>query len=136
MTSRNERVLKLYGFLDRAAARLPDFFLPKAKGVLLAEADLLRAVELPLWLDYPLGWSMLDTNWGRSHDRKLEVAKLGEYWFVGRRTGWDAEVSETVVESFGQVPVCSRAVRDAMLIAEHCHPEVRLPIGAHWLKFD
>ena len=95
----------------------------------------MRAIELPLWSDYPLGSTMVDEVRGQSHDRKLEVAKLGEYWFIGRR-GKDHEVSETVVEAFGAVPICTRTTRDAMLLAEHCQPEVRLPIGACWAKFN
>ena len=57
MISNDESALQLLRFVDRDDARLPGFFLPKANGVVVAEADLLRAVELPLWLDYPVGWS-------------------------------------------------------------------------------
>ncbi len=129
-----KRAPEIIRFVDRDEARLPDFFLPKAIGVIVAEPEFIRAIELPLWSDYPIGWSMVDEVRGQSHHCKLEVAKLGEYWFIGRK-GRDLEVSETVVESFEAAPICARTPRDAMLVAEHCHPEVRLPIGARWLKF-
>ncbi len=121
-------------FVDRDKARLPDFFLRGAKGVVVAGAGLLRAAELPLWLDCPLGWSTVDENCGRSCGGELEVARLGDYWFIGRM-GQDETISETVVEAFGQVPICARACGDAMLLAEHCHPSLHLPIGAQWVKF-
>jgi hypothetical protein len=118
-----------YCFVDRDAARMPDFFLPNSPGVLVMETDFIGT-------DLPKGWTLVDTNRGKSHDGKLEVAKLGEYWFIGRRReDWDA-VSETVVEAFGQVPICTRTCCDAMLLAEHCHPEVNLPVGAHWIGFE
>jgi len=134
MTSNDEKAPQLFRFVNREDAKLPDFFLPKATGLLVAEADLLQAVILPFWLDYPVGWSMLDAHRGQSHDGKLEVAKLGHYWYIGRRRGRDEPVSETVVEAFGQVPICTRTCFDAMLVAEHCHPEVNLPLGAHWMR--
>ena len=109
MTTVIENELQLYRFVDRDEARLPDFFLPKAIGVIVAGPEFMRAIELPLWSDYPIGWSMVDEVRGQSHDRKLEVAKLGEYWFIGRR-GKDHEVSETVVEAFGAVPMARRVV--------------------------
>jgi len=134
MTTVIEKEPRLIRCFDRDEAQLPDFFLPKAKGVVVAEPEFIRANELPLWSDYPIGWSMVDEVRGQSHDGNLEVAKLGEYWFIGRR-GKEYEVSETVVESFGGAPICARTPRDAMLLAEQCHPEVHLPIGARWTKF-
>jgi hypothetical protein len=135
MISSDEKAPQLYCFVDRDDAKLARFFLPKAIGVLVAEADFLRAIELPLWLDYPMRWTMLDTNWGQSHDGKLEVAKLGEYWFIGRRGRNQITVSETVVEAFVQVPIGTPTCCDAMLVAEHCRSEVvNLPVGAHWIK--
>lgn len=126
---------KFYCYVDRYAARVPHFFLPEAPGVLVAGADLLGA-ELPLWLDYPVGWTLVDVNRGKSHDGKLEIAMLGgEYWFIGRNADRDLRISETVVEAFGKVPICARTCRDAMMLAEHCHPEIRLAIGAAWVKF-
>jgi hypothetical protein len=134
MTTGIQKEPLLVRCVDRDEARLPDFFLPEAVGVIVAEPEFMRAIELPLWSDYPLGWSMTDEVRGQSHDCNLEVTKLGEYWFVGRK-GKDHEISETVVEAFGAAPICTRTPRDAMLLAQHSHPEVRLPIGAHWLKF-
>ena len=78
---------------------------------------------------------MLDYNRGKSTEGKLEVAKLGEYWFIGRRDSEYDEVKETIVEVFGKALICARTPCEAMLIAEYCHPEVRLPIGAGWVKF-
>jgi hypothetical protein len=124
-----------YCFIDRSVARVPDFFLPKAPGVLVMETDFLKA-EVPLWLDYPVGWTLVDRNRGKSRDGKLEVAQLGEFWFIGRRTDPYSHVSETVVEAFGEVPVCTRTCQDAMMLAERCHPEVALPIGACWIRFE
>ena len=131
----DETKQQLICFVDRHEAQFPDFLLLKATGVIVPGPDFLRAVELPLWIDYPLGWNMVDAIRGRSHDGKLEVAKLGEYWFVGRRE-WDFDVvTETIVEPFGQNPIGTRTSLEAMLVAEHCHPAMRLPIGAKWHHF-
>ncbi len=135
MTTIIDKKPPLFRCVDRHVARLPDFFLPKAENVIVVEPEFLRVIQLPIWSDYPLGWSMVDIIRGRSHDGKLEVAKLGEYWVIGRTDQDNLEVMETVIEFFGAAPICSRTPRDAMLIAESCHPEVHLPIGARWTRF-
>jgi len=108
MTTVIEKEPQLIHCVDRDEARLPDFFSSKAIGVTVAEPEFMRAIELPLWSDYPLGWSMVDEVRGRSHDGKPEVAKLGEYWFIGRK-GKDHEISETVAlarRGYGGVTRC------------------------------
>jgi len=125
-----------YCFVERRAAKLPDFFLPDAPGVIVLETDFLKE-ELPLWLDYPVGWTLVDWNRGKSHHGKLEVANLGEYWFIGQRyDDYHTKITKTVVEAFGNVPICARTSQEAMMLAERCNQDVcRLSIGALWLEF-
>jgi len=122
--------------VDRHDARLPDFFAARATAVIVATPDLLHAFELAIWLDYPLGWTMVSENRGRSQNGKLEVAKLGLYWFIGRRQSDFEPIRETIVESFGQAPICTHRPCEAMLVAEGCHASLlRFSIGAQWVRF-
>jgi hypothetical protein len=61
---------------------------------------------------------MVSENRGRSQNGKLEVAKLGLYWFIGRRQSDFEPIRETIVESFGQAPICTHRPCEAMLVAE------------------
>jgi hypothetical protein len=134
MEPTDETAPGLFRCVDRVEARLPDFFLPQAPGVIVAGADFLCAPKPPLSSDHAIGWSMVDVNRWRSHDRALEVAKLGEYWFIGRRELY-GEITDTIVEAFGQTPICTRLPQDAIIVAERCNPDVNLPIGATWIRF-
>ena len=126
--------------VDRDVARLPDFFVPRATVVNVAEPDLLHDFEFAIWLDYPLGWTMVSKNRGRSQNGMLEVAKLGLYWFIGRRRQYDFEpITETIVEPLGPVPapICTQTPCEAMLVAERCYSSLlQFPIGVQWAKFD
>jgi hypothetical protein len=122
-------------FIDRRAAKLPDFFLPFAAGVIVAGDDLMRAAELSHGPHRKLNWRLMDNNWGTSADGDLEVAKLGDYWFIARK-GDDLRASETLVEAFGRVPVGTTRCRDAMLLAEYCSPKVGRLFPGHWMKFQ
>jgi hypothetical protein len=123
--------------VDRHDARLPDFFAPRATAVIVAGSELLQAFELAIWLDYPLGWTMVSEIRGRSQNGKLEVAKLGLYWFIGRRQSDCQPISETIVEAFGQAPMCTHTPCAAMLAAEGCDANLlRFSIGMQWARFD
>jgi len=135
MAATDETIPELYRCVDRAEASLPDFFLPQAPGVIVASADFLRATKPSLSPDHGTGWSMVDVNRWQSHDSALEVAKLGEYWFIGRRELY-GKITDTIVEAFGRAPICTRSSSDAIIVAERCHPEVHLPIGAKWVRFE
>ena len=115
--------------VDRDVARLPDFFVPRATVVNVAESDLLHDSELAIWLDYPLGWSMVSETRGRFQNGMLEVAKLGLYWFIGRRQHDFEPITETIVEPFGPAPICTQTACEAMLVAGYCHPAMHLPVG-------
>jgi hypothetical protein len=122
--------------VDRNDAHLPDFFASRATAVIVAGPDLLHAFEFPIWLDYPLGWTMVSENRGRSQNGKLEVAKLGLYWFIGRGQSDSEPIRETIVEAFGQAPICTRTPCEAMLVAEGCHASLLcFSIGAQWARF-
>jgi hypothetical protein len=130
-----KRAPEIIRFVDRDEAKLPDFFLPRANGVVVAGMDLMRAAELSHGPDRKLDWRMMDANWAQSLHGDLEVAKFGNHWFIGRK-GRDLIISETLVEAFGKIPVCTPTSRDAMLLAEYCHPEVGWPLPGHWMKFQ
>jgi hypothetical protein len=124
-----------FRFVVRDQARLPDFFLPEAEGVAVAGTDLMRAAELSHGPHRKLRWRMMNENWGRSADGDLEVAKLGDYWFITRKRG-DLKASETLVEAFGRAPFCTAECRGAMLLAEYCNPKVGRLLPGHWMKIQ
>lgn len=132
----NPTTTKTYDqFVDRDEAKLPDFFLPRANAVVVAGMGLMRVAELSHGPHRKLDWRMMDANWAQSLHGDLEVAKLGDYWFIGRK-GRDVRISETIVEAFGQIPICTHTCRDAMLLAEYCRPKVGWPLSGHWMKFQ
>ena len=122
-------------FVDRDEAKLPDFFLPRADGVVVAGMHLMRVAELSHGPYRKLDWRMMDANWAQSLHGDLGVAKLGDHWFIGRK-GCDVRISEILVEAFGERPVCTPSCRDAMLLAEYCHPKVGRPLPGFWMKFQ
>lgn len=126
----------LFVCVDRNEARLPNFFCSQAPVAIVLGSEMLGPLQLPIWLDYPVGWTMVAENRGRSERGKLEIAKLGLYWFVGRRLSEFEIITETIVEAFGHAPICAHTPCDAMLIAEGFHlASESFSIGAGWEKF-
>ena len=130
-------------FIDRTEALLPEFFPREAKGAVVAGPDLIRELE-----DYPdshesWGWeASIDGNaFRRSYvdrsslpaiiDGELKIERGGGFWYIRRE--FDPERNQALVVAFENVPICTRTFRDAIRLAEHCHPETRAPMAGFWL---
>jgi hypothetical protein len=125
-------------FIDRADANLPEFFHEYAKGALIAGPDLIRRSE-----DYSdsyesWGWerSIDGTAFRRASpiiDGELNITQRGDFWYIYRENKLDG-TPQALVVAFEDVPICTRTFRDAIRLAEHCHPIARAPMPGYWLN--
>jgi hypothetical protein len=128
-------------FIDRAEANLPEFFPKEAKGAVVAGPDLIR--ELEDYSDSHESWSW-DASVDNAHfrcgyvdrddpnvDGELDIIQQAEFWYIYRV--FDPCRTQALVVAFENVPVCTRTFRDAIRLAEHCHPETRAPMAGFWL---
>jgi hypothetical protein len=133
-------------FMDRAQANLPPFFPAEAKGAVVAGPDLIRELE-----DYSnsyesWGWeaSVDGTAFRRGYvdrnfppkiiDGELQIIRQGELWYIYRE--FDPCRTQALVVAFENVPICTRTFRDAIRLAEHCHPDTRAPMPGFWLDLQ
>lgn len=122
---------KLFEFIDKQTGLSP-------KGVLLAAEDLIRAAGYLPGSKRPAGWSERVDGFGRrTEDRKytLRVFKIGDYWFVIRKTSRRLLDLEYLALAFEQVPLCTRTDNEAMRLADHCHPAPGQTIGGCWVRW-
>jgi hypothetical protein len=124
-------------FLDREETALPDFYLPMAKGAVLAGVDLPGAGSHSLTFEDKHNW--VQTPDGRSFQRwtkrreLLEVVKLGDNWFIHLSDGpFPEEKFQALVFAFDRLPICTRSAAQAMQLAEHCYPDPRPPMAGCW----
>ncbi|SHG24099.1 hypothetical protein [Bradyrhizobium erythrophlei] len=129
-------------FIDRAQAVLPEHFPREAKGAVVAGPDLVRGLE-----DYPdsyesWGWRastdgtgfeccFVDRDCPKRHAVYLEIERRGEFWYIWR--DFERGGCQALVVAFENVPICTRTFRDAIRLAEHCHPVARAPMAGFWL---
>ena len=126
---------KFFEFIEREQAALGPHLFANANGVCLAGEDLLRPAGHVPGSRRPKGWREAVDGFGRrAEDRKytLRTIKLGDYWFVMRRTNRSGMDMEYLVLSFGEVPVCARTAQEAMRLADHCHPDPGQTIPGCW----
>jgi hypothetical protein len=131
-------------FIDRAEADLPEFFPQEAKGALVAGPALVGPLE-----DYAAsyeawGWerSTDGTHFRRGYidradpfvDGELNIEQRGDLWYIYRQS--DPCRHQALVVAFENVPICTRTFRDAIRLAEHCHPETRAPMAGFWLDLE
>jgi hypothetical protein len=128
-------------FVDRAQAGLPEDFLLAARGIVVAGPDLIGGLddisdfdESPSWIPSCEGVTfhrdLPDVNGG------LLVYRIGEFWYpqvILVRENNRAEYWALVV-AFENVPICARTSKDAIRLAEHCHPVTRAPMAGCWVK--
>jgi len=106
-------------FLDREETALPDFYLPTAKGAVLAGEDLPGAYSYSLAADDKYTW--VQTSDGRAFQRwteseeLLEVFKRGDHWFINLGDGpFPEEKFQALVFAFDRLPICTRSAAQAM----------------------
>jgi hypothetical protein len=129
---------KLFEFIEREQTGLsPDSFSTKT-GVLLAGEDLLRAAAHFPGSKRPKGWRAEAEGFRRrTEDRRytLSVFKIGDYWFVMRRTSRSIMAYEYLALAFDQVPLCTRTDQEAMRLADHCYPDPGQTMGGCWVPW-
>jgi hypothetical protein len=120
---------KLFEFIDEQTGLSPK------TGALLAAEDLLRAAGYFPGSKRPKGWRERVDGFGRrTEDRKytLQVFKMGDYWFVARRTSRRLLDFEYLAFAFEEVPLCTRTDHEAMRLADHCYPDPGQTMGGCW----
>jgi hypothetical protein len=124
-------------FIDRAEAHLPEFFHEWAKGALIAGPGLIRSLADYSGSYESWGWERSvgaafrrpsKTNYG-----ELNITKGGEFWYIYRENDLTC-ITQALVVAFEDVPICTRTFRDAIRLAEHCHPIARAPMPGYWLN--
>ena len=118
--------------VDRCETALPEFFMPMARGVVIASDMLLRLAGYHPACHQLAGWHAVQPNetYRKSlpGSTDLSVHRWGNLWVVGReRMGL---VCECLVLSLG-TPICTRAPEAAMALAEYCNIS---PIG-RWVAW-
>lgn len=122
--------------IERSKAGIPDRFVPWAPGVVVASTYLLEAANCRPGTRRPKGWrrrrsSSLDFFAKDIEGRGVAVAKCGNIWYI------EGPSHQTLVYTFGSLPVGTRTLQEAMLLAEFCYP---CPGGAaaslRWLTYD
>jgi hypothetical protein len=131
--------------LDRHKARLPDWFLPFARGVAIPSYRLLHQIGYRRGMPRPHGWCESNDGFfrlGMGIGTKLIVRQCDDLdlWTVERWTGllgnaelWGPEVDEVLVLNFGATPIFTREASAAMVLARHCHVTGPLP-RLRWFK--
>jgi hypothetical protein len=128
--------------IDRSEAKLPDCFVPLARGVSIASDALLRMVGHQHGMNRPRGWHKLgytfmrmtgETDKGLQDLRVRECGKL-RLWTVER---WNEkrpyqDFDEILVHEFGSTPIFTRSYQSAMRLAMYCH-ENGPPAGLRWI---
>jgi hypothetical protein len=130
--------------IDRSKLGLPDWFVPFARGVVIASNALLREAGHHNGMYRPRGWVnyhcdvfrwMID--WDPNNARWLLVRQCNNQglWTVERwckkRTHGNAD--EVLVHQFASTPIFTRSYQAAMRLAMHCH-ENGPPAGLGWIS--
>lgn len=138
-------------YIERAQTEMPGFYLPNARGALIAGDDMLHAAGYVSGSYRPRGWTPAKPG---NYQRRiggytLRVRQCGDrhsdHWVIDRlRTlkvngalvvlGYDYLIVETLVCAFGSVPIWARKYQAAMRLAEHCHPIPRSPVAGCWIE--
>jgi hypothetical protein len=119
---------------------LPNWFVPLARGVVIASDELLRRAGHHHGRHRPRGWReispdcyWLATGWKAPFCRDALVVRRcdkHEWWAIQRRV---AGVREVLVFNFGSTPIFTRGYASAMRLAMHCNVD-NPPHGLRWIK--
>jgi hypothetical protein len=129
---------KLFEFIDRAQAGLPEHFLSATKGVLVAGPDLIGRLDDFSGSEHTWKPSLHGDGFGHDLPESnccLLVDRLGEFWYVSRLIVGEHNFGpQVLVVAFDNVPICTRTSDEAIRLAEHCHPIPRSPMAGCWVK--
>lgn len=127
--------------IDRHEARLPEWFVPLARGVAIPSNKFLRQVGHRDGMDRPGNWRETSCDFFRWEDRQQKLivrrSENEDLWTVERWNwiGRGSEVDEVLVFTFGWTPILTRCYQSAMRLAMHCHINGPLPC-TRWFKAD
>ncbi len=132
---------QLFEFIDRTRSGLPDHFLSEAQGVAIACPDLFRGRDD--FSNSDSSWIHMFSSPGDGYGRDFPetnivslVNQLGDFWYIQRLiVGEHTSDFQELVTAFGNVPICTTTLKDAMRLAEHCHPETHSPL-VDWVNID
>ncbi len=126
--------------IDRDEARLPNWFVPLARGVAIASDALLRKVDHRPGMRRPRGWRETSPEyfvWNIDWNSFLLVRESDEtgLWTVERlgRARRHVDDTEVLVHLFGSTPIFTRSYQSAMRLAMHCHVNGP-PLELRWIK--
>ena len=124
--------------IDRSECRMPNWFVPLARGAAIASPALLRLAGPSPRMDYPDGWYEGSPDYfervaldGVHMVRMCDDTDLWTVEFI--RLGHPRDGDEVLVHTFGSIPVFARSCELAMRLAVHCR-ENRPPAGLRWIK--
>jgi hypothetical protein len=124
--------------LDRRQARLPNWYLPLARGAVIASPYLLRMAGYRTGRHRARGWRKnnaeeLYKDLGREC---LIVQRCGPFWRIGYDTGTLARPHDhshfALVDLFGSTPIVTRTYQEATYLAEFCFKEGHAT-GLRWV---
>jgi hypothetical protein len=134
-----QQFLLIDRIIERNEARLPEWFLPLARGGAFPSKGLLRQIGYHRGMKRPHGWGETSNGFYRTLidvDTRLIVRQSEdldlwsvERWSFKRRS----EVDEVLVFRFGATPIFTKDPVAAMLLARHCHLKGPPP-GLSWFK--
>jgi hypothetical protein len=125
--------------LDRSATRLPNWYVPLARGAMIPSSYLMRRAGYRSGSYRARGWlrpnyKELFKDVGRI---RLIVLKCGTFWRITRDIGaWrrpHQHMNFALVHIFGSTPVLTRTYQEATYLAEFCSKGGRLPAGLCWV---
>jgi hypothetical protein len=124
--------------VDRSEARLPDWYLPLARGAAIPGRQLLSRAGYRAGSHRARGWfkpngEELYKDLGSDC---LIVQRSGPFWRIGRDTGALGRPHNhwhfALIDLFGSTPIITRTYQEATYLAEFCFKEGHLT-GLRWV---
>jgi hypothetical protein len=139
----DEQAPRLFNKLvDRARLDLPDWYLQRAEGAVIAGDGILRATGYCKGSHMPHGWVQSDLfqfkRRSEDSERTLMVRRCGNFWTVERLQFGDGRTiplcdTYALVCAFSYRPIWTHARQAAMRLAEYCDPQPKQPVAGYWV---
>jgi hypothetical protein len=125
--------------LDRDTARLPDWYLPLARGAAIPSRYLLHRAGYRPGAHRAPGWFKPRSQevWKDFGSECLVILRVGSFWRIARDTGALSRPHDhmnfALVHIFGSTPILTRTYQEATYLAEFCIKQGPLPAGLCWV---
>ena len=124
--------------LERIQTRLPNWYLPLARGAAIASSSLLRRAGYSAGSDGALGWSNPrgDEPFKDLGRNCLIVQQCKPFWRIALDTSAFQAHGHSyfaLVHIFGSTPIITRTYQEAMCLAEFCVKTGTVPTGLCWV---